>query len=105
MNDLLKALYDTFYKPPKMTETLSEIKSIHQQLVEQLDKPARRLVLKLVDDEEKIADELSLDSFIAGFQMAWQLAAEVMWGLPPQENCTPSASVPSGNWQSARWIF
>ena len=72
MNDLLKALYDTFYKPPKMTETLSEIKSIHQQLVEQLDKPARRLVLKLVDDEEKIADELSLDSFIAGFQMAWQ---------------------------------
>ena len=77
MNDLLKALYDTFYKPPKMTETLSEIKSIHQQLVEQLDKPARRLVLKLVDDEEKIADELSLDSFIAGFQMAWQLAAEV----------------------------
>ena len=77
MNDLLKALYDTFYKPPKMTETLSEIKSIHQQLVEQLDKPARRLVLKLVDDAEKIADELSLDSFIAGFQMAWQLAAEV----------------------------
>ena len=77
MNDLLKALYDTFYKPPKMTETLSEIKSIHQQLVEQLDKPARRLVLKLVDDEEKIADELSLDSFIAGLQMAWQLAAEV----------------------------
>ena len=77
MNDLLKALYDTFYKPPKMTETLSEIKSIHQQLVEQLDKPARRLVLKLVDDEEKIADELSLDSFIAGFQLAWQLSAEV----------------------------
>ena len=77
MNDLLKALYDTFYKPPKMTETLSEIKSIHQQLVEQLDKPARRLVLKLVDDEEKIADELSLDSFIAGFQLAGQLAAEV----------------------------
>ena len=77
MNDLLKALYDIFYKPPKMTETLSEIKSIHQQLVEQLDKPARRLVLKLVDDEEKIADDLSLDSFIAGFQLAWQLSAEV----------------------------
>ena len=69
MNDLLKALYDTFYKPPKMTETLSEIKSIHQQLVEQLDKPARRLVLKLVDNEEKVADDLSLDSFIAGFQL------------------------------------
>ena len=77
MNDLLKALYDTFYKPPKMTETLSEIKSIHQQLVEQLDKPARRLVLKLVDNEEKVADDLSLDSFIAGFQLAWQLSAEV----------------------------
>ena len=77
MNDLLKALYDTFYKPPKMTETLSEIKSIHQQLVEQLDKPARRLVLKLVDDEEKVADDLSLDSLIAGFQLALQLSAEV----------------------------
>ena len=49
MNDLLKALYDTFYKPPKMTETLSEIKSIHQQLVEQLDKPARRNLEFLVE--------------------------------------------------------
>lgn len=36
MNDLLKALYDKFYEPPEMTETLSEIKSIHQQLIEQL---------------------------------------------------------------------
>lgn len=77
MNDLLKALYDKFYEPPDMTETFSEIKSIHQQLIEQLDKPARRLVLKLVDDEEKVADDLSLDSFIAGFQLAWQLSAEV----------------------------
>ena len=73
MNDLLRALYYTFYKPPKMTETLSEIKSIHQQLVEQLDKPALRLVLKVVDDDEKFADDLSLDSFIAGFQLACQL--------------------------------
>ena len=45
--------------------------------MEQLDKPARRLVLKLVDNEEKVADDLSLDSFIAGFQLAWQLSAEV----------------------------
>ena len=65
MNDLLKALYDKFYEPPDMTETLSEIKSIHQQLIEQLDKPPRRLVLKLVDDEERVADDLALDSFIA----------------------------------------
>ena len=74
MNDLLKALYDTFYKPPKMTETLSEIKSIHQKLIERLDKPARHLVLKLVDDEEKVADDLALDSFIAGFHWrdSWQ---------------------------------
>ena len=43
----------------------------------EIDKPARRLVLKLVDDEEKVADDLSLDSFIAGFQLAWQLSAEV----------------------------
>ena len=77
MNDLLKALYDKFYEPPDMTETLSEIKSIHHQLIEQLDKPARRLVLKLVDDEEKVTDDLALDSFIAGFQLAWQLSAEV----------------------------
>lgn len=77
MNDLLKALYDKFYEPPDMTATLSEIKSIHQHLIEQLDKPARRLVLKLVDDEEKVADDLALDSFIAGFQLAWQLSAEV----------------------------
>ena len=50
-----------------MTETLLEIKSIHQQLIERVDEPARRLVLKLVDDEKKAADDLALDSFIAEF--------------------------------------
>lgn len=57
-----------------MTVTLSEIKSIHQKLIERLDKPARHLVLKLVDDEEKVADDLALDSFIAGFHWrdSWQ---------------------------------
>ena len=57
-----------------MTVTLSEIKSIHQKLIERLDKPTRHLVLKLVDDEEKVADDLALDSFIAGFHWrdSWQ---------------------------------
>ena len=77
MNELLKALYERFYKPPKMTEAQSEIKEIHQQLIERLEKPERRLVLKLLDAEEEIIDGLSLDSFIAGFQLAWQLSSEI----------------------------
>ena len=77
MNDLIKALYDNFYEPLKNEERCQEIEDCHRQLIEALEKPERKLVLHIIDNKDAIADELSLDSFIAGFWLAWRLSAEV----------------------------
>ena len=77
MHETLIALYDHFYQPPEMGETKAEIDETHQALVDRLEKPERRLVLKIIDGKDKITEDLSEDSFISGFQLAWQLANEL----------------------------
>ena len=76
MNELLKALYDNFYEPLPEAELKKEIEDCHQKLIEALDKPERRLVLQIIDNKDQIAENRSIDSFIAGFSLAWQLGNE-----------------------------
>ena len=77
MNKLLKDLYDCFYIPPEFLAQKQEIEECHQALIEALDKPERRLVLQIIDVKDRIAEEASIDSFISGFELAWQLSAEL----------------------------
>ena len=77
MNELLKTIYDCLYTRADSTELVSEIEDCHRQLVERLDKPERKLVLHIIDNKDRIAEELSIDSFICGFQVATKLAAEL----------------------------
>ena len=77
MNELLKALYDNFYEPLPEAELKKEIEDCHQQLIAALDKPERRLVLQIIDDKDQIAENRSIDSFIAGFRLAWRLTGEL----------------------------
>ena len=77
MNELLKAFYDNFYERPSAAHLRAEIERCHQELVEKLDKPERRLVLQIIDCKDRIAEELSLDSFIAGFRLAMRLSQEL----------------------------
>ena len=77
MNELLKALYDNFYEPLPEIELKKEIEDCHQQLIEVLNKPERRLVLQIIDNKDQIAEDRSIDSFIAGFWLAWQLGSEL----------------------------
>ena len=53
-NELLKGLYDCFYAPPE-----------------------RKLVLRIIDAQDSITEQTSLDSFIAGFELAWRLSIEL----------------------------
>ena len=76
-NDLLKALYDCFYIPPELAASKQEIEECHQALIEVLGKTERRLVLQIIDAKDRIAEDTSLDSFISGFELAWQLSAEL----------------------------
>ena len=77
MNETLKALYDSFYQPLELTEEKQEVKDCHRQLIERLDKPERKLVLRIIDAKDRSTELLSIDSFICGFELAWSMATEL----------------------------
>ena len=77
MNDILKQLYDRFYTPLPMTEAEQEIEDCHKQLIERLEKPERKLVLRIMDTQNLMAEERSMDSFLCGFHLALKMANEL----------------------------
>ena len=76
-NKLLKELYDYFYVRPALDEQENEVEECHKALIEVLAKPERKLVLRIIDAQDYIKSETSLDSFIAGFELAWRLSNEL----------------------------
>ena len=76
-NKLLKELYDYFYVRPELDEQENEVEECHKALIAALEKPERKLVLRIIDAQNYITEQTSLDSFIAGFELAWQLSAEL----------------------------
>ena len=44
---------------------------------EVLEKPERRLVFQIIDAKGRIAEDTSINSFISGFALAWQLSMEL----------------------------
>lgn len=77
MNELLRALYDQFYEPYKDGELEDEADACHKALIQVLDKEERRLVLRIIDIQSLLAEQKSIDSFIAGFRLAWRMRGEV----------------------------
>lgn len=77
MNKLLKDLYDCFYIPPDFPAQKQEVEECHQALINALDKPERRLVLQIIDAKDHVVEDTSIDSFISGFELAWQLSTEL----------------------------
>ena len=77
MNETLKLLYDRFYTPLPMVGSEQEVETCHRQLIERLDKPERKLVLQIIDTQNHIIKERSLDSFRRGFRLAWEMANEL----------------------------
>ena len=69
--------YYGFYTPLPMAESEQEIETCHQQLIERLEKPEGKLVLRIMDAQNLITEERSMDSFLCGFQLAWELAYEL----------------------------
>ena len=77
MKTLLKNIYDCFYIPPEFSEQKQEVEECHQALIKVLEKPERRLVLRIMDAQSLMAEQRSVDSFICGFRLAWELAYEL----------------------------
>ncbi len=76
-NKLLKELYDYFYVRPELDEQENEVEECHKALIEALAKPERKLVLRIIDAQDSIREQTSLDSFMAGFELAWRLSIEL----------------------------
>lgn len=95
MNETLKLLYDRFYTPLPMAEANQEVETCHRQLIERLDKPERKLVLRIIDAQNLMIEERSLDSFLCGFRLALEMASELshyMEGRPePEDDPGPDA--------------
>ena len=77
MENVLKTLYWNLYTPCTNEEAEQELDDCHKQLVDVLGKPERKLVLRIIDGKDRLADEVGLDSFIFGFELATQLAHEL----------------------------
>ena len=77
MNKTLRLLYDRFYTPLPMVESEQEVENCHRQLIERLDKPERKLVLRFIDAQNLMIEQRSVDSFICGFRLAWKMANEL----------------------------
>ena len=77
MYDTLKLLYERFYTPLPLEDAEQEIDDCHQQLIDRLEKPERKLVLRIINTQNLIAEERSIDSFLCGFKLAWELSNEL----------------------------
>lgn len=76
MNETLRLLYDRS-TPLAYGGTEQEVENCHQQLIERLDKPERKLVLRIIDAQNLMIEQRSVDSFICGFRLAWEMANEL----------------------------
>ena len=74
---LLKGLYNCFYATPELSEQENEVEACHKALIAALEKPERKLMLRIIDAQNHITEQTSLDSFITGFELAWRLSIEL----------------------------
>lgn len=76
-SELLEAMYDCFYISPELQMAKQKVENCHQALIDRLEKSERKLVLKIIDAKDRITEDISIDSFISGFELVWKLSAEL----------------------------
>ena len=77
MYEYMRGLHQQFFKEPEFPELRQELNELHQELTEDRPKDERRKLLKLVDLEAELRDEISLASFAAGVSLAWGIIGEL----------------------------
>ena len=77
MYEYMKALYLRFFREPDCNELRQKIREARQELRARLCRKDRRILLRLTDRLSLLREETALESFVAGFQMAWGLAREL----------------------------
>ena len=84
MHDYMKALYHRFETHSERAEKLERAtKKAYRKLAEKLEKPERKMLLRLVDLEAALRDEACLDSFMSGYRLAHGIHQELLADQPP----------------------
>ena len=81
MYDYMQALQARFSPESLCAEQQAEVMRLHQRLEKKLDRKNQIRLLKLVDAEARLRDDVSLESLIAGFRLAYGIAHEL--GVEP----------------------
>ena len=81
MYDYMQALQARFSPEILCVEQQAEVMRLHRRLRKKLDRKQRRQLLELVDAEARLRDDVSLESLIAGFRLAYGIAHEL--GVEP----------------------
>ena len=77
MYDYMQALQEKFFSDDIYAEQRQTIETIRCKLSHTLDKQRRKQLLQLVDAESQLRDDMTLDSFIAGFRLACGIGSEL----------------------------
>ena len=77
MRDYMMALHQRFCKEPECREVRRQLLEVERDLRLALDRRGQEQLLKLADLENELHDQISLESFLAGFKLALGIAAEL----------------------------
>ena len=77
MYEYLQALYQRFFREPEHTELHEEITKLRRELEAELNPAQRKILLRLIDVQGYLKNDVSLESFAAGFKLAAGIAKEL----------------------------
>ena len=77
MYEYLQALHRRFFREPEHTDLHEEIAKLRQELEAQLNPTQRKMLLRLIDVQGYLKNDVSLESFAAGFKLASGIAKEL----------------------------
>ena len=77
MYNYMRALHQRFFHETAQGDYRSAVDAAQEKLLSKLEKSDRIILLQLLDDMSRWKNEVSLDSFAAGFRLAAGLAKEL----------------------------
>ena len=79
LGEMFYELYRHFYSPPQ-TDHGPQADQLHQELITRLKKEDR---IRVLDIKDCYAELLAIDSFTAGFRLAWNITHELHFKEEP----------------------
>ena len=77
MHDYMQALQQRFFRKSQCEELRQTVDTTSKELFTRMGDEDKRKLLLIVDSMDAIREEVSLESFIAGFKLAWGISREL----------------------------